>query len=114
MPALLLLRAATVKAAPDGSRRASSADLERPLSSVHAASSDGAHEAQQRDQPIGVVTGEALEERGRQPARIDRRHERGASDLPEWCRGEAVTPPCAPALDGAAKHRCIACTRHPE
>src|SRR5271154_2725671 len=102
MPALLLLRAATVKAAPDGSRRASSADLERPLSSVHAASSDGAHEAQQRDQPIGVVTGEALEERGRQPARIDRRHERGASDLPEWCRGEAVTPPCAPALDGAA------------
>src|SRR5271155_930351 len=95
-------RAATVKAAPDGSRRASSADLERPLSSVHAASSDGAHEAQQRDQPIGVVTGEALEERGRQPARIDRRHERGASDLPEWCRGEAVTPPCAPPLDGAA------------
>ena len=31
-----------------------------------------------------------------------RRHERGASDLPEWCRREAVTPPCAPALDGAA------------
>ena len=82
---------------------------ERPLrigqsryASVHAASSDGFQEAQQRDQPIGIVTGEALDERGRQPARIDRRHERGASDLPEWCRGEALTPPCAPALDGAA------------
>jgi len=82
--------------------RASSADMERPLSSVHAAPSDGAHEAQQRDEPIGVVTREALDERGRQPARIDRRHERGASDLPEWCRGKAVTPPCAPPLDGAA------------
>ena len=69
---------------------------------MHAAPSDRAHEAQQRDEPIGVVTGEALDERGRQPARIDRRHERGASDLPEWCRGEAVTPPCAPPLDGAA------------
>jgi hypothetical protein len=31
----------------------------------------GAHEAQQqRDEPIGVVTGEALDECGRQPARI--------------------------------------------
>src|SRR6202795_3916583 len=102
MPALLLLRAATVKAAPDGSRRASSADMERPLSSAHAASSDGAHEAQQRDEPISVVTGEALDERGRQPAQIDRGDERGAGDLREWGRGEAVTPPCAPALDGAA------------
>ena len=31
-------------------------NLAKPLSSVHAASSDGAHEAQQRDEPIGVVT----------------------------------------------------------
>jgi hypothetical protein len=67
-----------------------------------------AHEAQQRDEPIGVVTSEALDERGREPAGIDRRHERGASDLPEWCRGEAVTPPCAPPLDGAAINTTIA------
>ena len=33
--------------------------MAKPLSSVHAASSDGAHEAQQRDEPIGVVTREA-------------------------------------------------------
>ena len=61
----------------------------------------GPHEAQQRDEPIGVVTREALDGGGRQLARIDRRHERGASDLPDR-RGEAVTPPCAPPLDGAA------------
>src|SRR6202049_3574648 len=83
-------------------RRASSADLAKPLSSLHLTSSERAHEAQQRDQTIGVVTGEAFDERGRQPVLIDRRHERGASDLPEWCRGEALTPPRAPALDGAA------------
>lgn len=83
-------------------RRASSADLGKPLWSLHPTSGERPDETQQRDETIGVVTGEAFDERGRQPGRIDRRHERGASDLPEWCRGEALTPPCAPALDGAA------------
>ena len=38
----------------------------------------GRDEAQQRDQPIGVVAGEALEQRCRQAIVIDRRHEGGA------------------------------------
>jgi hypothetical protein len=37
-----------------------------------------------------------------QPVLIDRRHQRGARALPERGRGEALTPPPAPALDGAA------------
>ena len=74
----------------------------KPSSSVPAASGDGSDEAQQRDEAIGGVTGEAFEQRGRQTVVIDRRHERGASDLPERRRREAVAPPYPPALDRAA------------
>ena len=83
-------------------RRASCADVGTPLSSVGAASGDGADEAQQRDQPIGVVAGEAFKERCRQTFAIDRRHERGARNLPERRCREALAPPRPPALDGAA------------
>jgi hypothetical protein len=68
---------------------------------VSAASSDRADEAQQRDEAIGAVTGEAFEERCRQMLVIDRRHERGAGYLPERRCREALAPPPAPALDGA-------------
>ncbi len=74
------------------------------------ASSDWADETEQRDQlhhTGGVparraVIGKAFEQRSRQTIPIDRRHERGACDLPERARCEAVAPPCPPALDRPA------------
>jgi len=45
---------------------------------LHPTSCERPDEAQQRDQTIGGVTGEAFDERGRQPVVIDRGHERGA------------------------------------
>ena len=83
-------------------RRASCADVGTPLSSVSAASGDRSDEAQQRDEAIGGVPGEAVEERCRQMLVIDRRHEHGAGNLPERCCREALAPPPPPALDGAA------------
>ena len=83
-------------------RRASCADVVTPLSSVHAASGDRSDEAQQRDEAVSVVTGESFEERCWQTLPIDRRHERGARNLPERRCREALTPPRPPALDGAA------------
>ena len=90
--------------------RAFSAGGGRPSTSVHAASRDRAEKAQQRDQSIGIVMleaclrhdGEAFEQRCRQPAVLDRRHERGAHRYLKRHRGERVAPPAAPALDGAA------------
>jgi hypothetical protein len=69
---------------------------------VSAASGDRSDEAQQRDEAIGAVTGEAFEQRCRQMLVIDRRQERGARNLPERRCREALAPPPAPALDGAA------------
>ena len=83
-------------------RRASCADVVTPLSSVHAASGDRSDEAQQRDEAVSVVTGESFEERCWQTLPIDRRHERGARNLPERRCREALTPLRPPALDGAA------------
>src|SRR5712691_2751493 len=102
MPMPLDRRAPTVEATAMRRRRASCADVGTPLSSVRAASGDGADEAQQRDEAIGGVTGEAFEERRRQTLVVDRRHERGASNLPERRCREALAPPRPPALDGAA------------
>src|SRR5579864_6858931 len=92
----------TVEAAATRWRRASCADVGTPLSSVHAASGNRPDEAQQRDEAIGVVTGEAFEKRCRQMLTIDRRHERGTRNLPERRYRKALTPPPPPTLDGAA------------
>ena len=75
--------APTVEAAATRWRRASCADEGTPLLSVHAASGDGTNEAQQRDETIGVIAGEAFEQRCRHTLVVDRRHERGASHPPE-------------------------------
>ena len=69
---------------------------------MHAASGNRPDEAQQRDEAIGVVTGEAFEERCWQTLPIDRRHEHGACNLPERRYREVLTPPRPPPLDGAA------------
>src|SRR6516165_1703943 len=100
MPALLRWRAPSVEAIAMRRRRASCADVGTPLSSVSAASGDRSDEAQQRDEAIGGVPGEAVEERCRQMLVIDRRHEHGAGNLPERCCREALAPPPPPALDG--------------
>jgi tetratricopeptide (TPR) repeat protein len=63
---------------------------------------EGREKAQQRDQPFGIVTGEAFEQGSRQALVIDRRHEGRACSPPERRRREAVTPPPAPSLDRAA------------
>src|SRR6185503_11979701 len=94
--------APTVEWADQGRRRASLADLGRPLSSVASASGDGSKEAQQRDDGVGAVVTEAIEQRSWQGLVLDRRHECGPGDLPERRRREVVAPPSAPALDGAA------------
>ena len=69
---------------------------------MHATPGDGPNEAQQRDETIGGIAGEAFEERCRHPLVVDWRHERGASHPPERRCREAVAPPRPPALDGAA------------
>ena len=69
---------------------------------MSAASGDRSDEAQQRDEAIGAVTGEAFEQRCRQTFAIDRRHERGARNLPERRCREALAPPHPLALDGAS------------
>src|ERR1700756_77211 len=84
-------------------RRASSADLGKPLQSLHLPSGDGAEKAQQRDHALlYAAAGEALEQRSRNPLRIDRRHERGSRVLPERRCREDLPPPAAPALKAAA------------
>src|ERR1700689_3895803 len=93
--------APTVEAAAICRRRASCADEETPLSSVHAASGDGADGAQQRDETIGIIAAEAFEQRCRHTPVVDRRHERGAGLPPERRCREAVAPPPTPALHGA-------------
>src|SRR5262252_339814 len=85
------------------SRRASSAGVARPSSSLYCgASCDGTEEAQQRDQRLGAITGEALDQRHRKSIVIDRWHELGTRDPPERRRRERVAPPVAPACDRAA------------
>src|SRR4249919_1425518 len=71
-------------------RRASSAGVARPSSSLYCgASCDGTEEAQQRDQRLGAITGEALDQRHRKSIVIDRWHEPGTRDPPERRRREA-------------------------
>src|SRR5260370_7663019 len=96
MPMPLDRRAPTVEATAMRRRRASCADEGTPLSSVRAASGDGADEAQQRDEAIGAVTGEAFEERRRQTLVVDRRHERAASNLPQPPSRHPLAPPPPP------------------
>jgi hypothetical protein len=62
-------------------RRASSADLGKPLSSLHFPSGDRCEKAQKSDEPIGRPAHEALNERRRQLVRVDRRHKGGAAPI---------------------------------
>src|ERR1700739_1918038 len=102
MPVLLRSESLNRRSHRDSRRRASCADVGTPLSSVSAASGDRSDEAQQRNEAIGAVTGEAFEQRCRQTFAIDRRHERGARNLPERRCREALAPPHPPALGGAS------------
>ena len=55
--------------------------MARPSSSLYCgASCDGTEEAQQRDQRLGAITGEALDQRHRKSIVIDRWHEPGTRD----------------------------------
>src|SRR6516164_10619364 len=91
-----------VKRVPRVVRRASSADLREPLESLHLPSGQRRQKAQQRPHPLGRAARKALEERSRQRAFIDRRHESGARDPPEGRRREEKAPPPPPALDRVA------------
>src|SRR5262252_9171698 len=80
--------------------RASSADLAKPLQSLHLPSGDGAEEAQQSDHSLSCAAGkEALEQRSRNPLLVHERHECGTHVLPERRCHEDLPPPPAPALE---------------
>ena len=94
---------------PDRPPGASCAGGRRPSpNSPNGPAGDRADEAQQRDEAISVRASKTLDQRCGETIMPGGRHERGTRDLPERRRREAVTPPSAPALDGAtvdADHR---------
>jgi hypothetical protein len=74
---------------------------------VASASGDGSEEAQQRDDGVGAVVTETIEQRSWQALVLNRRHERGPGNLPERRRRKAVAPPSAPALESTTARQLI-------